>query len=249
MTKFEQLGGLKAKKLAELQQTEKSLAEVEEKIKGAVLNGDEKKKAELIAERERLRKAIEQLQGEIPVIESKQAKYELEHLEEKIKELEKERQAVEKQAQPEISKLKAKVEKLEQAYKAALAELGRKQAEVERKTNSIDQQIATFRQRLDELKPEKEPKHSVEEYLQMYRDGKGPALINEDKNAEQAYRLYEREREEILAWVHQAQTLKMGTGGLPPKPECMKFYSKDRLETIIYNATLRKDLARLVKNF
>ena len=32
MTKFEQLGGLKAKKLAELQQTEKSLAEVEEKI-------------------------------------------------------------------------------------------------------------------------------------------------------------------------------------------------------------------------
>jgi len=33
MTKFEQLGGLKAKKLAELQQTEKSLAEVEEKLK------------------------------------------------------------------------------------------------------------------------------------------------------------------------------------------------------------------------
>ena len=79
MTKFEQLGGLKAKKLAELQQTEKSLAEVEEKIKGAVLNGGEKKKAELIAERERLRKAIEQLQGEITVIESNQAQEELEH--------------------------------------------------------------------------------------------------------------------------------------------------------------------------
>jgi hypothetical protein len=54
MTKFEQLGGLKAKKLAELQQTEKSLAEVEEKIKGAVLNGDEKKKAALIAHRDQV---------------------------------------------------------------------------------------------------------------------------------------------------------------------------------------------------
>jgi len=45
---------LKAKKLAELQQTEKSLAEVEEKIKGAVLNGDEKKKAALIAHRDQV---------------------------------------------------------------------------------------------------------------------------------------------------------------------------------------------------
>lgn len=240
MTEFERLEELKNKKIAELKELEGKLAEINKLWEQALITGDDKKKAALQDKREELEKQVQVLKEEMQTIANEQAKHEADYLKAKLSEIEKQRQSLQKKKQAELEVLQGALAKAEKAYKDAKKALNEKQSEWNARLSALDREAKPLLERLEAITEPPGPAHTVEEYLQLFRAGKGPSVIGDD-NARKAFKQYKDECEEILFWVRQVQA-----GSHLPAPKCMQYYTKDRLKEIIYNETLSKSLANLV---
>jgi chromosome segregation ATPase len=178
------------------------------------------------------RESLEALQEEINILEQEQAKFELEHFQTKMRKLEQQEQKIREELEPHekaYEKAKANFEEAEQVWFA-------KHNEAHGELENINRQKLNLSPRLEQLVPHIEPesKHSVEEWLQLCRDG-GVRTYTEgsDPTLDEAYQIYEQEIKDLRNWAKKTATIRQSTGERPPMPEAGKHYSKERLKEVI----------------
>lgn len=240
-TRWEELEAKKQQKIQAKANLERMLEAALDELKQATVAG--KSTTELREIIRNTKEGLEALQEEINLLEQEQAQAELDYLQAKMQELERQEQKVVRDLEPHRKAYEQAKAEFEKAEKTWFARRGEAQEELDR----IARQKSELKPRLDLLTPQAtpEPQHSVEEWLQLCRDGKVTAYFQgNDPNLDEAYRLYEREKEEIRRWAAKAAVAKQSTGETPSMPEIVKHYSRERLREII--KTAKPEAARLL---
>jgi ketosteroid isomerase-like protein len=230
-TKWEEFEGRKQKKLQSIASLERLLRVTQDKLKQAVLEG--KSVIEFAETQEITKNSLTALRKEIEILENEQANHEEKHLKTKIQELKRQGDKIMERLEPH----RKAYEEAKTIFEEAEKDWRAKDAEAKRELEVIYRQKGKYELRLTEKTPESlpEPKHSVEEWLKLCRDGKVQMYISgQDPNLDEAYRQYEQEKAELRQWAHQEKLARKTTGMTPDIPECSKHYSRKRLEKIFH---------------
>ena len=154
------------------------------------------------------------------------------HIEFKLKEIERQKEAIQKELEP----CRKAYEDAKTAFKKAEQEWFDKNYEASRKLDALNRERDALQRRLNELipPPPPQPKHSVEEWLNLCRQGKVKTYYQgNDPNLDEAWRQYEEEKEIIRDWAKESATRKKVSGETLPLPEVAKHYSQARLREIV----------------
>lgn len=230
-TKWEELEAKKQEKIHAKETMQRLLEAAEAERKEALVAGKD-----IAQPREVVQKAkdtLEALEEEINSLEQEQSdpSIELEYLQAKLQELERQEQKVADELEPHreaYKKAEAEFKKAEQVWFAQYAK-------AQEEFNRIARQKGELRPRMDRLTPEAEPEpqHSVAEWLELCREGKVRSYLpGSDPNLDEAYKLYEQEKDEIRRWATKAAIAKASDGETPVMPECAKHYSRARLKEL-----------------
>ncbi len=231
-TEWEKLEALKQQKLEAKVTLEKMLEAAIEMRKEALLSGDEDKRQEALKMVSSLQQQIVTVKEEIKFFEEEQVKVEAEHIEFKLKEIERQKQTIQK----ELGPYRKAYEDAEAAFRKAEKDYFTQNQRVSRKLDVLNRERDALQRRLDELSPSPppQPKHSVEEWLNLCRLGKVKTYMQgNDPNLDEAWRRYEKEKEIIREWAKDCARLKKVRGETLPLPEVAKSYSKPRLQEIV----------------
>lgn len=230
-TKWEELEGLKQKKLQSIANLERLLEVTQDELKQAVLQG--KNVIELTETQERTKNSLTALRKEIEILESEQANHEEKYLKTKLQELNRMDEKVRKVLEPHRKAYEEAKAIFEEAEKDWCA----KDAEAYKDLDVIRQQKRKYERRLAEITPVSLPlpQHSIEEWLRLCRAGKVKTYLpGKDPNLDEAYRQYEQEKAELRQWARQEKLARKTTCMTPDVPECSRHYSRERLEEIIH---------------
>lgn len=231
-TEWEKLEALKQEKINSKATLEKLLEGASGIQREALLKGDEGKRQEALAVVQSLQQQIAVVDRDIKFLEEEQSKVEAMHIEFKLKEIERQKEAVQKELEP----YRKAYEDAKTAFKKAEQEWFAKNHEASRKFDALNRERDALRLRLDKLTPPPppQPKHSVEEWLNLCRQGKVKTYIRgNDPNLDDAWRQYEEEKEIIQDWAENSATRKKVCGETLPLPEVAKHYSQARLREIV----------------
>lgn len=234
-TGYEKLLELKEKKLEQRDTLANELKNLKESITAAMLEG--KDTSSLLKSRQEITAKLQNIEEEIILLEKKQPDMLLAHYKEKLYEKEQEIQAKKREIEPYRNK-----------YEKAKREFGRIQAEwfsingrASMNIDYLSTQIAELRAKIDSLKSSNEVtsfQHSVDEWLQLLRDGKIHSYMEgNDINLDEAYQIYSDEIKLLQDWGHRCRLMKKSSGNIPQKPEIIKYYSDERLKQIIQGKT------------
>ncbi len=231
-TKWEKLEALKQQKLEAKVTLEKMLETAIEMQKEALLSGDEGKRQEALAMEQSLQQQIAVVDRDIKFLEEEQSKVEVKHIEFKLKEIERQKEAIQKELEP----YRKAYEDAEAAFRKAEKDYFTQNHEASRKLGALNRERDALQRRLNELTPPlpPQPKHSVEEWLNLCRQGKVKTYYQgNDPNLDEAWRQYEEEKEIIRDWAKKSATRKKVSRETLPLPEVAKHYSQSRLREIV----------------
>ncbi len=231
-TKWERLEALKQERINSKATLEKLLEGAIEMQREALLKGDEGKRQEALAMEQSLQQQIAAVDRDIKFLEEEQSKVEVKHIEFKLKEIERQKEAIQK----EIELHRKVYEDAKAAFQKAEQEWFDKYHEASRKFDALNREWDALQRRLDELTPPlpPQPKHSVEEWLNLCRQGKvNTYMQGSDPNLDEAWRQYEEEKETIRDWAERSAVQKRASGETLPLPEVAKHYSQARLREIV----------------
>lgn len=233
-TEWEKLEALKQEKINSKATLEKLLEGAIEMQREALLKGDEGKRQEALAMEQSLQQQIAAVDRDIKFLEEEQSKVEAKHIEFKLKEIERLKEAIQKELEP----YRKAYEDAEAAFRKAEKDYFTQHHEASRKFDALKRERDALQRRLNELipppPPQPNPKHSVEEWLNLCRQGKVQVYIQgKDPNLDEAWRQYEEEKEIIRDWAEKSATRKKVSGETLPLPEVAKHYSQSRLREIV----------------
>lgn len=231
-TEWEKLEALKQEKINSKATLEKQLEGAIEMQREALLKGDEGKRQEALAMVQSLQQQIAAVDRDIKFLEEEQSKVEAKHIEFKLKEIERQKEAIRKELEP----YRKAYEDAKTAFKKAEQEWFTKNHEASRKLDALNRERDALQRRLGELSPSPppHPKHSVEEWLNLCRQGKVQVYIQgNDANLDEAWRQYEEEKKIIQDWAKESATRKKVCRETLPLPEVAKHYSQARLREIV----------------
>ena len=231
-TKWERLEALKQERINSKATLEKLLEGAIEMQREALLKGDEGKRQEALAMEQSLQQQIAAVDRDIKFLEEEQSKVEAKHIEFKLKEIERQKEAIQK----EIKLHRKAYEDAKTAFQKAEQEWFDKYHEASRKFDALNREWDALKRRLNELvpPPPPQPKHSVEEWLNLCRQGKVKTYFQgSDPNLDEAWRQYEEEKEIIRDWAERSAVQKKASGKTLPLPEVAKHYSEARLREIV----------------
>lgn len=242
-TEWEKLEALKQEKINSKATLEKLLEGTIETQREGLLSGQERKRQEALAMEQSIKQQIAAVDRDIKFLEEEQVKVEAKHIELKMKEIDRQKEAIQKKLEPHrkaYEDAKAALQKAEQEWFA-------KNHEAQGKLDALNREWNALRTRLDQLAPPPppEPKHSVEEWLNLCRQGKVTVYIpGNDPNLDEAWRQYEKEKELIGDWAKDSARLKKARGETLPLPDEAKHYTKARLREIV--AAVHPEAAKIV---
>lgn len=218
------------------------MAHEEEEAARALLEGrdplpaDDKLKAEIA----RLDRAIQLGQEELAALE-------LDHIYERLGETRKE----EEQIATDLRRLDAEFEAKRERFRAEEQEYAKARA---RLTDQLDR-LADRRLKLEaeaqKLTAVVDPvmiEDAVPRFLDAFRKGEIRDFVRgQDPAMDKAYELYEAETREIQEWNRRNTIAKRTTGESVPAPDCVRYYTKQRLEEIISKTKTAGGLAAPAK--
>jgi len=231
-TEWEKLEALKQEKINSKANLEKQLEDAIEMQREALLKGDEGKRQEALAMVQSLQQQIAAVDRDIKFLEEEQSKVEAMHIEFKLKEIERQKEAIRKELEP----YQKAYEDAKTAFRKAEQEWFTQYQKASWKLDALNRERDALQRRLNELTPPlpPQPKHSVEEWLNLCRQGKVKTYYpGSDPNLDQAWRQYEEEKETIRDWAKKSATRKKVCGETLPLPEVAKHYSQARLREIV----------------
>lgn len=229
-TKWEKLGSRIEEERAKMEQVETQLKAANEEFESACIAGGDTTKA--LEKQEQLQRQVNDILQAISVLQREREKYEVEHLEIQIKRLGQEAERVIKSTEPD----RKRYEKLKKEFYETEKDWFGKNSVATRKVDAIREQQNRLQNRLNRLTEEPaKPEHSVEEWLQLLRNGKAMVPPADDFNFDQANHMYKQELDELHGWAFQARLTKKVTGTVASMPKFTKYYPRERLESITGN--------------
>lgn len=225
-TRWEDLDDRRRRRIENNGKLEIMINQINENIRKAVLEG--KVTAEARAQLRDTEAAKAACEDEIRMLEEEMAIAEPDHLRQLIQRFERRIGEINEGLQPFREAVTAAEEQLRKAEELR----NRETSKVAGELDELSRQKESCRHRLEEIQqsgPRPSPL-TTDEWLARLRKGMTSYLAGQYPELDEAIQTYEREKSEILAYNENRRR-----GKAVPAPECIKYYSKERLRALAPN--------------
>lgn len=243
MTRYEQAKAKLAQLEEERAKVEGELAEAEEKAAQALLRGERPGPIDPA-----LGQRLRVLDRAITLARKEVADLEREDLKRRLGEIEKEKQKL----ASELGKAREVYEAAKKEFQKAEHRFGATHLRITHALDRLTDEELKIRARLETPQAEEAPREvdpaRVQAILQDFREGRiRNYMAGQDVNADEAYRLYQKEIAEIQAWHREDEVSRRVRGvGVDP-PACAAYYTEQRLQEILAKGKPKGGLAAPAK--